>query len=66
MGILYRTDAVVSTEEDDFANDGGEGEEEDAPESTVPIAGIPKPSSIGVTFAVADDVKEIKAERLFQ
>lgn len=62
VGILYPSDSVVSAEDDDFSNDGAAGEEEDAPEAPVPIAGIPKPSSIGLTFAVADDVTEIKVE----
>jgi hypothetical protein len=62
VGILYPTDSVVSAEEDDFANDGAEGEEDDAPETTIPIAGIPKPSSIGLSFAIADDTRAIRVE----
>ncbi len=62
VGILYPTDSVVPPEEDDFANDGAEGEEDDAPETTIPIAGIPKPSSIGLSFAVSDDTKAIRVE----
>lgn len=62
LGILYPTDSVVPPEEDDFANDGAEGEEDDAPETTIPIAGIPKPSSIGLSFAVSDDTKAIRVE----
>jgi hypothetical protein len=60
VGILYPTDAVVPPEEDDFANDGAEGEEDDAPETTIPIAGIPKPSSIGLSFAVSNDTKAVR------
>src|SRR5262245_30103898 len=55
LGILYPTDSVVPPDEDDFANDGADDEEEEAPETTIPIAGIPKPSSIGLSFAVAND-----------
>ena len=62
VGILYPTDSMVPPEEDDFANDGAEGEEDDAPETTIPIAGIPKPSSIGLSFAVSDDTKAIRVE----
>jgi hypothetical protein len=62
IGILYPTDSVVSAEEDDFANDGAEGEEDDAPETAIPIAGIPKPSSIGLSFAVSEDTKSIRVE----
>lgn len=62
VGILYPTDSVVPAEEDDFANDGAEGEEDDTPETTIPIAGIPKPSSIGLSFAVSDNTKAIKVE----
>lgn len=62
VGILYPTDSLVSAEEDDFANDGADGEEDDPPEATMPIAGIPKPSSIGLSFAVAEDVAAIHVE----
>src|SRR5271157_1723183 len=62
VGILYPTDSLVSAEEDDFANDGAEGEEDDAPEATIPIAGIPKPSSIGLSFAIADGTNAIRVE----
>src|SRR5262245_44896837 len=62
IGILYPTDAVVPAEEDDFSNDGAEGEEDDAPDAPVPITGIPKPSSVGLSFAVATGTKAIRAE----
>ncbi len=62
VGILYPGNSVVSAEEDDFANDGGEGEEDDMPETTIPITGIPKPSSIGLSFAVTDVAKSILLE----
>ena len=62
LGILYPTDSVVPPEEDDFANDGAEDEEDNAPETTILIAGIPKPSSIGLSFAVSDDTKGIRVE----
>lgn len=62
IGILYPTDSIVSAEEDDFANDGAEGEEDDAPETPIPIAGIPKPSSIGLSFAVSNGTQAINVE----
>lgn len=62
IGILYPTDSVVSAEEDDFANDGAEGEEDDAPETSIPITGIPKPSSIGLSFAVSADATAVTVE----
>lgn len=62
LGILYPAGAVVEPEEDDSSNDGGEGEEDQASEAPVKITGIPKPSSIGLSFAVADDVRDLMIE----
>jgi len=62
VGILYPAGSSVAAEEDDSANDGGDGEEDDTPEPSMQITGIPKPSSIGLSFAVADDVKEVLIE----
>ena len=62
IGILYPSDSLVTEDEDEGANEGGNGEEDDTPEPTIQITGIPKPSSIGLSFAVADDVKEILIE----
>jgi hypothetical protein len=62
LGILYPAGSLVAPEEDDSANNGGDGEEDDTPEAPMQITGIPKPSSIGLSFAVDNDVKEILAE----
>lgn len=59
VGILYPAGAVVSHEEDDSANEGGDGEEDQAPEEPVIVTGIPKPSSIGLSFAVGNDVRSL-------
>ncbi len=60
MGILYPAGSLVNAEEDDFSNEGGDDEEGEAPETPVQITGSPKPSSIGMSFAVASDCKEIQ------
>lgn len=62
VGILYPAGSLVAPEEDDSANNGGDGEEDDTPDPPMQITGIPKPSSIGLSFAVADDAKEILVE----
>jgi hypothetical protein len=62
LGILYPANALVGAEDDDFANDGTSDDEDDAPEVTVPIAGMPKLSSIGLSFAVTDEAKRLKVE----
>lgn len=62
VGILYPSNSLVGQEEDDGANDGGDGEEDDPPETAVQIVGIPKPSSIGLSFAVESGVKELHVE----
>jgi len=54
-GILYPANSVVPADEDDFANDGGESEDEDTPEPPAIVTGIPKPSSIGMSFAMDRD-----------
>jgi hypothetical protein len=51
-GILYPANSPVPADEDDFANDAGETEDEDHPEQSCLITGIPKPSSIGMSFAL--------------
>lgn len=55
-GILYPANSVVPGDEDDFANDGGESEEDDTSEAPVIVTGIPKPSSIGMSFALDSKV----------
>jgi hypothetical protein len=62
VGILYPAGSLVTPEEDDSANDGGDGEEDGNPDPPVQITGIPKPSSIGLSFAVADNVTELVVE----
>lgn len=62
IGSLYPSDSLVTPEEDDFANESGAAEEDDAPEAPMQIAGIPKPSSIGLSFALAEDTKEVQVE----
>jgi len=62
VGILYPSNSLVAPDEDDSANDGGDGEEDDVPDAPIQITGIPKPSSIGLSFAVASDVKELQVE----
>lgn len=62
MGILYPSDSLVAPEEDDSGNDIGNGEEDDADEGPIQLTGIPKPSSIGLSFAVVGDTKEIQVE----
>lgn len=60
LGILYPSDSLVEPEEDDFANDGTTDEEDDAPDATAPITGMPKPSSIGISFAVATETTSLE------
>ena len=62
IGILYPADTFVPPDEDDSANDGGEGEEDEAPEAPIQVTGSPRPSSIGLSFAVAEGVEEIEAQ----
>jgi len=62
LGILYPADTPLEPEEDDFANNAAEGEEAESPEAPTPIAGIPKPSSIGLSFALASDTTDIMVE----
>ncbi len=62
VGILYPANALVGAEDDDFANDGTSDGEDDAPEEAVPIAGMPKLSSIGLSFAVTDEAQRLKVE----
>lgn len=62
VGILYPSDSLVTEDEDDGANEADDSEEDDTPEPQIQITGIPKPSSIGLTFAVTNDVKEIQIE----
>ncbi|MGQ4809360.1 hypothetical protein NKDENANG_02776 [Candidatus Entotheonellaceae bacterium PAL068K] len=62
LGILYPAGSLVAPEEDDSANDGIDDEENDTPEALIAITGIPKPSSIGLSFAVAEQVKELFLE----
>ena len=50
VGILYPPSARVEEQEDDFANEGGDAEEDDSSQAPIQITGIPKPSSIGLTF----------------
>lgn len=57
VGILYFAGSVVNSEEDDSANEGGDGEEDQAPEDPVKVAGIPKPSSVGLSFAVTENAR---------
>jgi hypothetical protein len=65
VGVLYPSDSLVDPEEDDFANDGTSDDEGDSPEATVPITGIPKPSSIGMSFAVSSDTAGLQMEFRF-
>jgi hypothetical protein len=63
VGILYPSNSLVAPEEDDPRNPAGDGDEEDeAPEAPVQMTGIPKPSSIGLSFAVASDVRQLWLE----
>ncbi len=62
LGILYPSDSLVDPEEDDFANDATSGDEDDPPEPVVPITGIPKPSSLGLSFAVVRETPELEIE----
>src|ERR1035438_966375 len=63
MGILYPANSPVPAEEDDFALIGSENEDEDSPEPPAVVAGVPKPSSIGISFAVD---REVPAEIVFR
>jgi hypothetical protein len=63
MGILYPTNSVVPADEDDFANEGGESEDDDSSEPPVIVTGIPKPTSIGMSFALE---REIPVELMFR
>lgn len=51
-GVLYPANSLVPPDEDDFSNDGGESEDEDSPEPPAIVTGMPKPSSIGMSFAL--------------
>ena len=61
-GILYPANSTVPADEDDFANDGGESEDEDTADPPAVVTGIPKPSSIGMSFAIE---REAQVELVF-
>jgi len=60
MGILYPSNSTVEPEEDDFSTDVGDDEEDAGPEGAVSVSGGPKPSSIGLSFAVEAGTEEIE------
>jgi hypothetical protein len=65
VGILHPQNARVEEQEDDFANEGGDVEEDDSPQAPIQITGIPKPSSIGLTFAVEAGCSALDFEFLY-
>ena len=62
LGILYPADSQVAPDEDDFSSEEAGADEGEAPEAPTPIAGIPKPSSIGLSFAVSSATQELAFE----
>lgn len=64
VGILSPSNSRVGAEEDDFGLPGGEDDEDDEAEEETPtiITGIPRPSSIGITFAVDRSQRELDLE----
>ena len=62
IGILYPATSTIDPDEDDFSNDGGDDEEDDTPEAPIQITGMPKPSSIGLSFAITESAEAIQVE----
>ena len=62
IGILYPANSIIDPDEDDFSNDGGDDEEDDTPEAPIQITGMPKPSSIGLSFAITEGAEAIQVE----
>src|SRR6266851_7135150 len=62
IGILYPTSSRVEEQEDDFANESGDAEEDESFQAPLQITGIPKPSSIGLTFAVEPRTATLEVE----
>lgn len=60
LGVLYPADTLVDPEDDDASSDGTEGEEDDTPDTPVPLTGIPKPSSIGLSLAIDNQTHAVR------
>ena len=62
MGILYPLEAYMEQEEDDSAEKSADEEEDSAPEASIPITSIPKPTSIGISCAIMAEADTINVE----
>lgn len=59
LGILYPGDSPVTPEEDDSASEGSDDDELNGPEARVQVTGVPRPASIGMSFALAGEIKQV-------